>query len=323
MVTRDGRVKVMDFGIARLVAGPDTVEQTAAVLGTAAYLSPEQAQGQSVDARSDLYSLGRRALRDAGRQAAVHGRLGDGRRVQARAGDAAAAVVAEPRRAAEPGRRGDARPGEEPREPLPERGRVPRRSAPRHRGPGRGGHAAAAGGRRRHAGDLASAAHRGAAPDRARRGQPEGLDGHPDRRADPADPGRRRLSAGPEPPRRRPEAAGSRAERGRRVARGRQRGARSPRSSRWSPSSRCRTSGPGRSSSRARRAGDEAEEGSEVTLTIAKAPKTFEVPNLAGSTIDEATALLAEQGLELGEQTEQESDSDPRRHHHPGSAARR
>ncbi|MEP6477257.1 MAG: Stk1 family PASTA domain-containing Ser/Thr kinase [Actinomycetota bacterium] len=58
MVTRDGRVKVMDFGIARLVAGPDTVEQTAAVLGTAAYLSPEQAQGHSVDARSDLYSLG-------------------------------------------------------------------------------------------------------------------------------------------------------------------------------------------------------------------------------------------------------------------------
>ena len=58
MVTRDGRVKVMDFGIARLVAGPDTVEQTAAVLGTAAYLSPEQAQGEAVDARSDLYSLG-------------------------------------------------------------------------------------------------------------------------------------------------------------------------------------------------------------------------------------------------------------------------
>jgi beta-lactam-binding protein with PASTA domain len=51
-------VKVMDFGIARMLAGPDTVEQTAAVLGTAAYLSPEQAQGQAVDARSDLYSLG-------------------------------------------------------------------------------------------------------------------------------------------------------------------------------------------------------------------------------------------------------------------------
>jgi serine/threonine-protein kinase len=58
MVTRDGHVKVMDFGIARMLAGPDTVEQTAAVLGTAAYLSPEQAQGQAVDARSDLYSLG-------------------------------------------------------------------------------------------------------------------------------------------------------------------------------------------------------------------------------------------------------------------------
>ena len=58
MVTRDGRVKVMDFGIARLADGADTVAQTAAVLGTASYLSPEQAKGEPVDARSDLYSLG-------------------------------------------------------------------------------------------------------------------------------------------------------------------------------------------------------------------------------------------------------------------------
>ncbi|HXF71003.1 MAG TPA: Stk1 family PASTA domain-containing Ser/Thr kinase [Actinomycetota bacterium] len=58
MVTRDGRVKVMDFGIARLADGADTVAQTAAVLGTASYLSPEQARGEPVDARSDLYSLG-------------------------------------------------------------------------------------------------------------------------------------------------------------------------------------------------------------------------------------------------------------------------
>ncbi|MDP9330165.1 MAG: Stk1 family PASTA domain-containing Ser/Thr kinase [Actinomycetota bacterium] len=58
MVTRDGTVKVMDFGIARLVSGPETAPQTSAVLGTAAYLSPEQAQGHPVDARTDIYSLG-------------------------------------------------------------------------------------------------------------------------------------------------------------------------------------------------------------------------------------------------------------------------
>jgi beta-lactam-binding protein with PASTA domain/tRNA A-37 threonylcarbamoyl transferase component Bud32 len=58
MVARDGSVKVTDFGIARLTTSADTVAQTAAVLGTASYLSPEQAQGQPVDQRSDLYSLG-------------------------------------------------------------------------------------------------------------------------------------------------------------------------------------------------------------------------------------------------------------------------
>ena len=58
MITPSGDVKVADFGIARVIAGAETVAQTAAVLGTAAYLSPEQAQGQPVDQRSDLYSLG-------------------------------------------------------------------------------------------------------------------------------------------------------------------------------------------------------------------------------------------------------------------------
>ncbi|MGH2710658.1 MAG: Stk1 family PASTA domain-containing Ser/Thr kinase [Actinomycetota bacterium] len=57
MITRDGEVKVMDFGIARTSTG-DTLTQTASILGTASYLSPEQAQGESVDARSDIYSLG-------------------------------------------------------------------------------------------------------------------------------------------------------------------------------------------------------------------------------------------------------------------------
>jgi serine/threonine-protein kinase len=58
MVTRDGKVLVMDFGIARLVSGPETAPQTSAVLGTASYLSPEQAQGHAVDARTDIYALG-------------------------------------------------------------------------------------------------------------------------------------------------------------------------------------------------------------------------------------------------------------------------
>ena len=57
MLMPDGRVKLMDLGIARAAAG-ETVTQTAAMLGTAQYLSPEQAQGQAVDYRSDLYSLG-------------------------------------------------------------------------------------------------------------------------------------------------------------------------------------------------------------------------------------------------------------------------
>ncbi len=59
MITKTGAVKVMDFGIARALAdGGNSVTQTAAVIGTAQYLSPEQARGETVDARSDVYSLG-------------------------------------------------------------------------------------------------------------------------------------------------------------------------------------------------------------------------------------------------------------------------
>jgi serine/threonine protein kinase len=57
MIAPNGAVKVMDFGIARALAS-HTLTQTAMTLGTAAYLSPEQAKGDPVDARSDLYSLG-------------------------------------------------------------------------------------------------------------------------------------------------------------------------------------------------------------------------------------------------------------------------
>jgi serine/threonine-protein kinase len=59
MITRNGQVKVMDFGIARAISDSSTtVAQTTAILGTASYFSPEQAKGESVDARTDLYSTG-------------------------------------------------------------------------------------------------------------------------------------------------------------------------------------------------------------------------------------------------------------------------
>ena len=57
MLTPSGDVKVMDFGIARATTS-ETLTATATVLGTATYFSPEQAQGEPVDARSDIYSLG-------------------------------------------------------------------------------------------------------------------------------------------------------------------------------------------------------------------------------------------------------------------------
>jgi eukaryotic-like serine/threonine-protein kinase len=60
LIDNSGQVKVTDFGIARAVGGgaQDGLTQTGAVMGTATYFSPEQAQGQSVDARTDIYSLG-------------------------------------------------------------------------------------------------------------------------------------------------------------------------------------------------------------------------------------------------------------------------
>jgi eukaryotic-like serine/threonine-protein kinase len=60
MMTSQGQTKVTDFGIARALVndGEQTVTQTGMVIGTASYLSPEQAQGNPVDARSDVYSLG-------------------------------------------------------------------------------------------------------------------------------------------------------------------------------------------------------------------------------------------------------------------------
>ncbi len=58
LITADGIVKVTDFGIARAMNTEESLTQTGAVMGTAAYFSPEQAEGYGVDARSDIYSLG-------------------------------------------------------------------------------------------------------------------------------------------------------------------------------------------------------------------------------------------------------------------------
>jgi serine/threonine-protein kinase len=58
MITPSGDVKVMDFGIARAATVGDSITRTTSVLGTASYLSPEQAESRPLDARSDIYSLG-------------------------------------------------------------------------------------------------------------------------------------------------------------------------------------------------------------------------------------------------------------------------
>jgi tRNA A-37 threonylcarbamoyl transferase component Bud32 len=58
MLARDGRVKVMDFGVARTLTSSMTLTGSVGIVGTAKYMSPEQARGAAVDGRSDLYSLG-------------------------------------------------------------------------------------------------------------------------------------------------------------------------------------------------------------------------------------------------------------------------
>ena len=58
LITRDGQVKVTDFGIAQAVSSEDHLAEAGSVMGTATYFSPEQASGAAVDGRSDVYALG-------------------------------------------------------------------------------------------------------------------------------------------------------------------------------------------------------------------------------------------------------------------------
>ena len=58
LIDKNGQVKVADFGIARAIGTAEALTQTGTVMGTATYFSPEQARGESADARSDVYSLG-------------------------------------------------------------------------------------------------------------------------------------------------------------------------------------------------------------------------------------------------------------------------
>ena len=127
LITPDGDVKVTDFGIARAVNTEESLTQTGAVMGTAAYFSPEQAEGKGVDARSDIYSLG-----------VVLYEMAVGR--PPFTGDSPVAVAskhvrdtARPAPGGQPGRAGGARgrrdegDGQEPRRPLRRR---PRSSGP-------------------------------------------------------------------------------------------------------------------------------------------------------------------------------------------------
>ena len=58
MITADGGALIMDFGISRSVSGTGTATALGAVMGTLEYMAPEQAQGQAVDHRADIYSFG-------------------------------------------------------------------------------------------------------------------------------------------------------------------------------------------------------------------------------------------------------------------------
>ena len=153
MLTGSGDVKVMDFGIARAVADVGaTMTATSAVIGTAQYLSPEQARGEQVDARSDIYSTGCLLYELLDRAAPFVGRLARLGRLPARARGADPAVAGRPRRARQRRRHRAQGADEGPRGPLPDGRRDARGHRRRAGRAGRGGPAPAA----RHPADAAA-----------------------------------------------------------------------------------------------------------------------------------------------------------------------
>ena len=135
LVDREGRVKVADFGIAR--AGASEMTEAGSIVGTAQYLSPEQARGAPVDESSDLYSTGHRPLRAAHRDGAVHRRDAGRDRDEAPLADARGALGATARHPARPRPRRPARARQGAGRALPHRGRA--RPRPRARGARRPG----------------------------------------------------------------------------------------------------------------------------------------------------------------------------------------
>ena len=125
MVNTDGVVKLADFGIAKAAEQSD-ITKVGSVLGTAAYLSPEQARGEPAGPASDLYALGVVSYQLMAGQAALRGGVADRSRAAAGGRPAAAAGRRRARRAAGAGRRRRPRAGARPGAPL-------RRTRPRWR----------------------------------------------------------------------------------------------------------------------------------------------------------------------------------------------
>ena len=106
-ILEDGTVKIMDFGIAKSMVSQSTLTQTGITLGTASYLAPEQIRGETLDPRTDIFSLGVLAYELVTGAEALHGRphldgalqdheRASGRAVDARPGDPPRARRARP-----------------------------------------------------------------------------------------------------------------------------------------------------------------------------------------------------------------------------------
>ena len=149
MLTQTGQVKVMDFGIARaLASGATTMTQTSAVIGTAQYLSPEQARGEAVDARSDVYATGCVLFELLCGHPPFVGDSPVSVAYQHVREDPRPPSDDQPRTSPPDDRRDRAQgAGEEPAQPLPERRRDARRPAARGRRPAGAGHPGDARGR--------------------------------------------------------------------------------------------------------------------------------------------------------------------------------